>query len=648
MERLLDKIDGPRDLKKFSHEELYQLAGEVSQEIMRVVTLNGGHLGSNLGVIELTIALHYVFDFADDRLLMDVSHQCYTHKLLTGRRKDFPKLRQRGGISGFCNKFESPFDPFTIGHAGTAISTALGLKCGDEVLGTKRHVVAVVGDGSMTCGMSFEALNNAGAMHKNLIIVLNDNTMSISHTVGALADYLSRARMMPLYDDIKTEVRDILEHVPIVGHPVEKALEHLRKSLRASIGGYLFEALGFVYYGPVDGHNITALVDVLKGARRLKRPAVVHVLTTKGRGHDAALEDPFRMHGVAPEPKPVDKPVELNDKVIKAVKRSGKTTYTDVFGGAIVELAKRDRSVVAVTAAMPDGTGLVRFQDQFPDRFFDVGICEQHAVGMAAGMAAAGLKPVVAIYSTFLQRAIDQVFEEVCLQNLHVVFAVDRAGIVGSDGATHNGVFDIGYLRQFPSMVLMAPRDASELEAMLAFAVDLDCPVGIRYPRCAIYDEDLGPKPTPLKMGQAEILMDGDAGAILAYGHMAYQALSAARKLRDEQGVEVMVVNARFAKPLDRKLILNLLKDQPFVLTAEEHSVVGGFGSAVLELACESRPGAGRISRIGLPDSFIEHGSRDEILRGCGLDVAGIHGALLGLTGKVAKDVMSPKWFSGA
>lgn len=615
MNKLLPQINTPEDVKKLPMDKLPALAAEIREYIKEVVAVNGGHLGSNLGAVEFTIALNYVFNFRTDRIIWDVSHQCYTHKILTERREYFKTLRQYKGLSGFTSKDESPYDPFTMGHAGTSVSTALGILCGDKLLGTNRHVIAVVGDGAMTCGATYEALNNSGALKKNLIVILNDNTMSISRTVGAMADYLSKVRIMPLYQDVKKDVQQILDRLPLIGQPMEKAIDHLRASIKATIGGYFFEALGFHYYGPFDGHNIENLVKVFNDIKKLDGPVIIHLVTEKGKGYELAEKDPFKLHGISPKPP--------EPKVISTGVKSN-TTYTDVFARAIIKLAQKNEKIVAITAAMPDGTGLVKFEKEFPNRFFDVGICEQHAVGLAAGLAYSGLRPVAAIYSTFLQRALDQVFQEACLQDLPIVFAMDRAGLVGNDGPTHHGVFDIAYLRAFPNMVLMSPKDGTELAKMLEFAVEFNHPCAIRYPRTNVPEEDLFPQNSgALRYGKAEVLMEGKAGAIIAYGTTAYAAYAAAKALRD-YGVELTVVNARFAKPLDTELFAVLFDEQPFILTVEEHAVTGGFGSAVLELAANMKISLNKFYSIGIPDRFIVHGDRNILLDQLDLSADGI------------------------
>lgn len=652
---LLAQIKSPDDLKKTPIEELPRLAEEIRQKITEVVFKNGGHLGSNLGVVELTIALFYVFNLQNDRVIWDVSHQCYTHKILSGRLEKFNTLRLFGGLSGFSAPEESPYDVFMVGHAGTAVSSAVGLACANQLLKNSHKAIAVLGDGALTTGMTFEALNHAGTVKPDVLVILNDNKMSISRTIGAMANYLNKLRMTSLYADVKKDVYKILDRIPVVGQPMEKALDHLRSAAVATMGGFIFEELGFSYYGPQDGHNIPQLIHTLRDIKRFKKPILLHIITEKGKGSDLALTDQCRLHGVSPKKYSEEGKISLEPVTTK--------TYTEVFSETVTDLAKRDKNVVAITAAMPDGTGLIEFERIHPDRYFDVGICEQHAVGLATGLAKSGLKPVAAIYSTFLQRALDQLFQEVALQTSTslrgaqpsrsvepkspIVFAMDRAGLVGSDGPTHHGVFDITYTRLFPEFIVMAPKDGVELSQMLEFALTLNQPVFIRYPRTKIPEQrttndeqQITSNKTPLqlgrferseiRLGRAEILKDGKQGVIIAYGSMVYPAYKASEQLAKE-GIDIMVVNARFAKPLDKELITRLTQEQPFIITVEEHSLNGGFGSAVLEYVNRRTAPANQIDknqtkiiRLGIPDKFIEHGSRDKLLASIGLDADGI------------------------
>jgi len=615
-ESILSQVNSPTDLKKLPIDKLHQLAQEIREKVIEVTFKNGGHLGSNLGVIELTIALHYVFNLEHDRVVWDVSHQCYTHKILTGRKDKFDTIRLHQGLSGFTNPEESPYDTFTVGHAGTAISTALGVAAGDSITGINRKVIAVCGDGALTTGMSLEALNYAGILKKNLIVILNDNKMSISHTVGAMANYLTKLRASYLYLDLKKDVANLLEKIPAVSQQMEKAFHHIRAAALSPLGGAIFEELGWRYFGPIEGHNIPILINNLKTISQLNGPMMLHIITEKGYGSQHAINDPYKMHGIGP--------VTVADGKISSEKSSS-INYTDVFAESVVDLAGRDEKIVGITAAMPDGTGLVKLQEKIPQRYFDVGICEQQAVGLACGMTKSGVRPIVAIYSTFLQRAFDQLFHEIALQKSPVVFAIDRAGLVGADGPTHHGLYDIGYCRLFPDFVLMAPRDGAELKEMLAFATKLPKPTFIRYPRTAV------PKPVipcqePVRQGKSEILRSGKDGVLFAYGSMVYPAYYAAEELAKDN-IELTVVNARFAKPVDEELISQMLKETPFIITLEEHSIVGGFGSAVLEFASrssETRQYINKITTLGIPDRFIEHGPRNKLLGLLGLDKDGI------------------------
>ena len=608
MPDILPTINGPDDVKKLSHNDLRRLAAEIRKELIRVVYRNGGHLGSNLGTVELTLALHYCYDFPYDRLVWDVGHQCYAHKLITGRSDRFDTLRCMGGLSGFPNKEESCFDLFTTGHSSTAISTALGLACGDDLLKSKRSVVAVVGDGAIASGMAFEALNHAGSLGRNLLVILNDNEMSISATVGALSAYLTQLRSAPAYLEFKKEVALFLDALPLFGGQMKSALDHVKDAIRNSITpGRMFDDLGFRYFGPADGHDLRELIETLKDIKGLDGPMLLHVVTEKGKGHEQAQNHQHRMHSLAP------------GKVTVQPQDDDRPGWTSKFSEHLAELASQDTTIVAITAAMPDITAA--FHEQFPGRHLDPGICEQHAVGLAAGLACAGMKPVVAVYSTFLQRAYDQVFQEICLQNAPVVLVIDRAGLVGNDGPTHHGAFDIAYLRHLPDMTLMAPKDAPELRMMLEAALTWQRPCAIRFPRESV-PEDF-PQCLPVEHGKAEVLREGGDALIVAYGSMVHTAMQAAKALR-QSGVDAGVVNARFAKPIDEDTILRLMEESPATVIAEEGALAGGFGSAVLERAAERGLDTARLRRLGIPDEFIEHGLRDELLKMLGLDAAGI------------------------
>ncbi|MGR3175276.1 MAG: 1-deoxy-D-xylulose-5-phosphate synthase [Candidatus Scalindua sp.] len=617
-QRILKKIDSPKDLQQLDAEDLAVLAQEIREKIIDVVSKNPGHLSSNLGVVELTIALHCTFDFLNDKLVWDVGHQTYVHKLLTGRRKAFPTLRQYKGLSGFPDITESEYDPFTCGHSGHAISAALGIACADKINNVNRTIIAVVGDAAMGAGMSLEALNHAGHLKRNLIVILNDNKMAISNTVGAIAKHINKIRTSPLYADFKKEVHHVLQSLPIVGKRMEQTLEHITEALKREITpGQIFIDLGFDYFGPIDGHNIQTLTETLQNIKNVEGPVLLHVITEKGKGFEPASANPERYHSAGN--------FKLhNGKVKETPKDPKQVSYTKVFGKTLIELAETNKDIVAITAAMPDGTGLDAFSKKFPDRYFDVGICEQHAIGLANGLVSAGLKPVTVIYSTFLQRAYDQVFHDVCLQKNGILLVLDRAGIVGSDGPTHNGVFDIAYLRHLPGITLMAPKDGAELKAMLHKAVQLNTPAAIRYPRADIPEGSLYNDCNPVEIGKGEILREGRDGVIIAYGAMVYPSMECADMLA-EKGINVTVVNARFAKPLDADLIMKVAKKHQILLTVEDHTEVGGFGSAILELLVEKGINTQNVRKMGIPDRFIEQGPRDIILKTLNLDAEGIY-----------------------
>ncbi len=609
-QRVLDRVNEPEHLKHLSLRELRHLAQEIRSELLEVVPQTGGHLASNLGVVELTIALHAVFDSPRDRIVWDVGHQAYVHKLLTGRKDRFRTIRQAGGLSGFTKRSESPHDPFGAGHAGTSISAALGIARARDLKGEDFHVVAVIGDGSMTCGMPFEALNNTGHLNTRLIIVLNDNGMSIAPNVGGLSRYLNRLRSDPRYQRAKGRAERILSRSAL-GRPILDFLRRLKNSFKELlIPTRIWDELGITYIGPVDGHDLRDLITTLRAARRVQGPVLVHVYTTKGKGYAPAEADPTNFHGVAPNGE-------------------GKKTapsYSRVFGETLIRMAEADPRVIAITAAMPDGTGLVEFARRFPSRFYDVGIAEEHAVTFAAGLATEGFRPVVAIYSTFLQRAYDQIVHDVALQNLPVIFALDRAGIVGDDGATHNGVFDLSYLRHIPNLVVMAPKDERELQSMLWTALTVEGPVAIRYPRGAGVGVPLAEGRETIPIGAGEVLRKGSGGdlAILAIGSMVYPALEAAEQLAAE-GIEAAVINARFVKPLDKSLLYGVARNFRRIVTVEENALAGGFGSAVLEFFERKVLTAGReFLRIGIPDQFVHHGAQQQVRAALGLDAEGI------------------------
>jgi 1-deoxy-D-xylulose-5-phosphate synthase len=613
----LDRIQDPSDIRSMALKDLKVLAKEIRQKILATVSRTGGHLASNLGVVELTLALHYVFDTPNDIIIWDVGHQCYTHKLLTGRKDAFSTLRQYGGLCGFPKREESVYDAFDVGHSSTSISVALGMAEALSKNGSENKAIAVIGDGSLTAGLAFEALNQAGAVDRDLIVVLNDNEMSISPNVGALSSYLNRILTGQLFSRMRDDMKSFLNTLPGVGGSMSKIAKKWEEFVKGLLTpGLLFEELGFRYVGPLDGHRLRGLIETFKNVRKLKGPFLLHVITKKGRGYPPAESAPTRFHGIGP--------FDLETGEIPA--KSGPPTYTSVFGKTLVQLAERDERVVAVTAAMPQGTGLETFSKIFPDRFYDVGIAEQHGVTFAAGLAAQGLKPVVAIYSTFLQRAYDQILHDVCLQDLPVVFAMDRGGIVGEDGATHQGLFDLSYMRHMPNMILMAPKDEKELQQMLSTALQCGHPSALRYPKGSGHGVQLmeGSIET-IEVGCWEVLREGDELLILAVGSTVYPALEAADVLAN-QGIDATVVNGRFIKPLDEELLIPLVRRIPKLVTVEENVLAGGFGSAVVELI-HDRLGAVKdlgILRLGIPDAFVEHGSIHELRTRYGLDSSGI------------------------
>ncbi len=610
---ILEKINEVNAVKKLSQEELAPLAQEIREFLIQSLSRTGGHLASNLGVVELTIALHRVLEFPQDKLIWDVGHQAYTHKILTGRREAFDSLRKFHGLSGFPKREESCCDSFDTGHSSTSISAGLGYVRARELLKEDYTVVSVIGDGALTGGMAFEAMNNASSLKKNFIIVLNDNEMSITRNVGGISQYLGNLRTATAYTNLKTELENSLKKIPRVGDGMVDALRKTKSSIKQFvIPGMFFENMGITYLGPVDGHNIRQLVKVLSEAKRVEGPVLVHVLTQKGRGYDPAVRHPARFHGTAPFE--IDTGIPSN--------RGGKASYTDIFSTVMRKMGDRNPKVVAVTAAMMTGTGLKRFGNMFPDRFFDVGIAEEHAVTFAAGMALGGLIPVVAVYSSFLQRAFDQILQDVCMQKLHVVFAVDRAGLVGSDGETHQGCFDLSYLSLMPNMTVLAPKNKWELSDMIKFAVDFDGPIAVRYPRGEAYDE-LQEQRAPIVLGRAETICEGDgSAALLAVGSMVKTAMETAELLR-KQGIRPAVVNARFVKPFDRDAVRRLAKEYRLVVTMEENVCTGGFGEQVQSyLASEGIHTP--VLRAAIPDMFVEQGGVGELYRMLGIDAAGI------------------------
>ncbi|GAB6082364.1 1-deoxy-D-xylulose-5-phosphate synthase [Desulfuromonas carbonis] len=618
MTEILSRLQSPAELKGFTLAELETLAGELRQTIIATVASNGGHLASSLGVVELTIALHRVLDTPKDKIVWDVGHQAYAHKLLTGRLDRFHTLRQLDGISGFPKRMESPYDAFDVGHSSTSISAALGMAAARDALGGTEKVVAIIGDGSLTAGLAFEGLNQAGHLKKDLVVILNDNEMSISQNVGALSSFLSRKMTSDLFVRFRRETEHLLGTVPRFGKDLVNLARRAEESVKGFLTpGMLFEAFGFDYVGPIDGHQLDDLVETLGNVVRLKGPRLVHVVTKKGKGYAAAERSPSVFHGVGPfDP----------ESGVVAAGKGGAKSFTGVFGETLCAMADRDQRVVAITAAMPDGTGLSRFAERHPDRFFDVGIAEQHAVTFAAGLACQGLRPVVALYSTFLQRAYDNVLHDVCLQNLPVTFAMDRGGLVGADGPTHHGVFDLSYLRHIPNLTFAVPRDELQLQRLMVTALAAEGPFAYRYPRGKGLGLELASDPQPLPVGRGEKLRAGDSGVVFALGTMVEPALRAAETLAAE-GISLAVVDPCFVKPLDRELLLTEAQRTGKVITIEENALQGGFGSAVLELFADAGVTL-PVLRLGLPDHFVEQGSQAELLARYGLDAAGITNAV--------------------
>lgn len=605
---ILEQIKGPENLKNMSPEELCVLAGEIRTFLIEKISHTGGHLASNLGVVELTIALLRTFDLPKDKIIWDVGHQSYTHKILSGRMQEFDELRQYGGLSGFPKRKESPYDAFDTGHSSTSISAGLGIAQGRDILGEDYKVVSVIGDGALTGGMAYEALNNAARMKKNFIIVLNDNKMSISENVGGMSRYLGGLRTGNGYNDLKKNVADTLERIPVVGERMIDRIKRTKNSIKQLfIPGMLFENMGITYLGPVDGHNIQALCKVFKEAQKLDHAVLVHVLTKKGKGYEPAEKNPAAFHGVSP----------FDIKTGRPVAEKKYPTYTDVFSKKMCQLGETHPELVAVTAAMSDGTGVAAFGKRFPDRFFDVGIAEAHAVTSAAGMAAAGLRPVVAVYSSFLQRGYDQILHDVCIQNLPVIFAVDRAGLVGSDGETHQGIFDYSYLTSIPNMSVAAPKNLWELRAMLDFAMDYKAPFAIRYPRGTAY-RGLKEFMQPISYGKGEMLYEEEDIALLAVGSMVSTGEHVREKLKEE-GYSCTLANARFVKPFDKELVERLAKNHRLIVTMEENVLQGGFGLPVTAYIHEHYPQV-KVLNIALPDAYVEHGNVSVLREGLGID----------------------------
>ncbi len=622
MDSLLSTINSPQDLKKLSTPELAQLAAEMREALCRLAATRTAHFASNLGVIELTLALHTTFDFSRDRLIWDTGHQVYAHKMVTGRYDEFQTMRAKGGLMGYPNPAESLYDLFMTGHAGCSASAALGMRCGDDLLRNDEHrnVVAVVGDGAFSCGTIFEAMNNAGGLKKNLIVILNDNKMSICPRVGGLAESLDHIRTANFYTGLKVEVQRMLNRMPVVGDPVERFLTQMKDALKAGLlGGMFFEELGFRYIGPVDGHNVRQLQKYLGMVRQTAGPVLLHIVTEKGHGFEPAAEDPTRFHAPAPFR-------QENGSVVRLKKVSSVPPYTQVVRDALLAQMRANPKVAVITAAMCQGNMLEPIRSEFPDRFFDVGICESHAVAFAAGLAKAGMRPFVDIYSTFMQRSYDQIFQEVSLQNLPVTLLLDRAGLVGADGPTHHGVFDLTYLRPMPNLTVMAPGDSDDVAPMIDWALNHDGPTAIRYPKApaepvARADSENGA--SCLQWGKAEVLHRGADGVFIVCGTLLGACAEAVGRLAAE-GIDFGLINARFVKPLDTATILSAIRKCPVVVTVEEGMLMGGFGSAVLEAAADAGLDASGIHRLGIPDRYIEHGPRDELLADLGLNADGM------------------------
>jgi 1-deoxy-D-xylulose-5-phosphate synthase len=627
MARLLDGVQYPNDIRSFTVNELNQLAAEIREEVISVVSEVGGHFASTLGAVELTLALHYVFNTPDDRIIWDTGHQCYAHKLLCGRRDRLGTIRQLGGLSGFLSREESEYDVFGAGHAGTSISAALGMVEAKSLDGSSRKVVAVISDGGLSAGLIYEGLNSAGHLDKDLIVVLNDNEHFIDPRVGAVSSFLSRQFTSDLGVRLQKNLSTLLKSLPS-GENIKYLARKLRDSFLGLVTpGFLFESLGFQYVGPIDGHNIGQMIATLEDIKKVEGPTLIHVMTKKGKGYGPAEKDPIKFHAVTP----------FHVLTGKAKKEKGPIpTYTDIFGQALIRLAKENPKVVGITAAMGSGTGIDKLQRELPKRTYDVGIAEQHAVTFAGGMATEGYIPVVAIYSTFLQRGYDEILHDVCLQNLHVVFALDRGGLVGADGPTHHGVFDFAYMRSIPNLVIMAPKDENELQHMLKTAIDHSGPISLRYPRGEGWGVAMDGQMKSLPIGKAELLRDGNDIVIAAIGQTVLPALKAAQELAP-LGISAAVVNARFVKPLDGELLGGLLTRVPRLITVEDHAIAGGFGSALVEFIADQGITGVEIKRLGVPDRFIPHGTQDELRKICGFDKDAIAQAALQLVRRAKK-----------
>lgn len=610
----LDKINSPKDLKKLDMHALDVLAGEIREFLVQSVAKTGGHLSSNLGVVELTLALHYCFSCPRDKFVWDVGHQAYVHKLLTGRKKDFATLRQLDGMSGFPRPSESECDAFNAGHSSASVSAALGIANARDLRGESYNVVAVIGDGAMTGGMAYEALNNVGQLKTKMLIVLNDNQMSISPNVGALSNYLNQLRLTPQYNTKKENVKRTLQKVPVIGGGVSNFIGKTKESIKYSIlPSVMFEQLGLTYIGPVDGHDVKKLIQIINSIKKYDKPVLLHVITHKGRGYAPAEKNPSKFHGVG----------KFDPETGELLAKSGRITYSKVFGKKLVQLAAKHKEICAITAAMPSGTGLERFAAEYPNRFFDVGIAEEHAVTFGGGLAKGGCLPVFAVYSTFLQRSYDQLVHDVCIQKLPFILAIDRAGIVGDDGETHQGILDISFLNSIPNMTVMAPKNRSELEAMLEFAVEAKCPIALRYPRGEA-SELLANVAAPIEMGKSETVYEGRDIAIVSYGTMMEQALAAYGMLIKDS-LKPTLINARFSSPIDMDMAEDLFKNYKYVFTLEDNVLKGGFGSVLSQAFSKMGSGGCVLQCFGFPDKFIEHGTKPQLFERYGLDGKSIY-----------------------
>lgn len=620
----LENIEKPSDVKKLSRDELPELAAEIRSRIIDVVSRNGGHLGSSLGVVDLTIALFYVFNFEDDKIVWDVGHQSYAHKLLTGRNKKFDTLRKKDGISGFPRISESKYDAFTTGHSSTSVSAGSGISAGKKLKNRKHKVISVIGDGSLTGGIAYEGLNHVGDSDLDHITILNDNDMSISHNVGAISSFLSRKLSANYLQTLKNQFGVFLKSIPGIGDAIYNFAKKSEGSFKTFVTpGLLFEAINIDYFGPIDGHNLDHLIDIMNNIKELNDPVLLHITTTKGKGYVHAEKNPINFHGIGPFDIKTGKPIKSGAK---------KTSYTEIFGNSICDIARKDKDVVAITAAMPEGTGLMGFANEFPDRFFDVGIAEQHAVTFAAGLATEGIKPVVAIYSTFLQRAYDQILHDVAIESLPVVFAIDRGGIVGEDGPTHHGLFDFSYLRNIPGLIILTPKDADELRQMLEFAIAHDGPVALRYPRGEAA-QIISENPSPIVLGKGEVVKKGKDILLIAAGRTVSECMIANEMLK-EKGIDATIFNARFIKPLDMEQIAKLVAGIPNIITVEEQVIAGGLGSAVLEGLNDYNLNGFKLSRIGIKDTFVKHGDANQLRSDYEIDAKAIVAKAIEMTSK--------------